>query len=114
MTTIIVGLAADHDRDALCKLYHEFHEFHVHRVPGRLLSLGEPLETYKHSDLYKALAKIIEGVDSDIFVAQVEDQLIGLAEVYLRQDEPNPVLREDRLLHVTAHVGASVMTKPAL
>lgn len=49
----------------------------------RLLSLGEPLDTYEHSDLYQALAKVIEGADSVIFVAEAADQLIGLAEVYV-------------------------------
>jgi GNAT superfamily N-acetyltransferase len=100
MNTIIVKLAANHDREALCRLYHEFHEFHVHGVPDRLLSLGEPLDTYEHSDLYQALAKIVEGADSVIFVAEAAHQLIGLAEVYVRQDEPNPLKTSYRHGHL--------------
>ncbi len=91
MSTIVVKPAANHDREALCRLYHEFHEFHVHGVPDRLLSVGQPLETYEHSDLYQALARIIEGADSAIFVAETARQLIGFAEVYVRQDEPTPL-----------------------
>lgn len=108
MSTIIVKLAANHDREALCRLYHEFHEFHVHGVPDRLLSLGKPLDTYEHSDLYQALAMIIEGADSAIFVAEAAHQLIGFAEVYVRQDESNPLRTSYRHGHLQ-----SLMVKEA-
>jgi GNAT superfamily N-acetyltransferase len=91
MSTVIVRPAANHDRGALCRLYHEFHEFHVRGVPDRLLSLGEPPATYAQTDLYRALGGIIGGADSAIFVAEAAGQAVGLAEVYLRQDEPNPL-----------------------
>ena len=87
---IVVRLAELHDREALCRLYHQFHEFHVSRVPDRLQSLGKPPETYEGSELYLALEKIIVGDNSALFLAQVADQPIGMAEVYLRQDDPNP------------------------
>ena len=90
MSTVIVRPAANHDRGALCRLYHEFHEFHVRGVPDRLLSLGEPPATHEHTDLYEALAGIIGGADSAIFIAEAAEQPIGLVEVYLRQDKPSP------------------------
>jgi GNAT superfamily N-acetyltransferase len=108
MSTTIVRSAANHDREALCRLYHEFHEFHVHGVSDRLLSLGEPLDTYEHSDLYQALTKIIEDADSAIFVTEAADQLIGFAEVYVRQDEPNSLRTSYRHGHLQ-----SLMVKEA-
>jgi hypothetical protein len=59
MDNVTIRSASLSDRGPLCKLYHEFHEFHVRGVPERLLSLGEPLDTYEHSDLYLTLEKII-------------------------------------------------------
>jgi GNAT superfamily N-acetyltransferase len=91
METISVRLAELRDREALCRLYHEFHQFHVRGVPDRLLGLGEPPESYEGSELYQALEKIIQEDDAAIFVAEVARQPVGLVEVYLRQDEPNPL-----------------------
>ena len=91
MNAVIIRLAELNEREALCKLYHAFHQFHVRGVPDRLLSLGEPPETYAGSDLYLALEKIIRDDDAAIFLAEVSGQPVGLAEVYLRQDEANPL-----------------------
>jgi len=44
------------------------------------------LDQQGRSGLYESLAKIIEGDDSALFVAQAFNALVGLAEVYLRQD----------------------------
>ena len=91
MDPVVIRLAKLHEREALCKLYHAFHQFHVRGVPDRLLSLGEPPETYKGSDLYLALEKIIRDDDAAIWLAEVSSQPVGLAEVYLRQDEASPL-----------------------
>jgi len=91
MNAVVIGLAALHDREALCQLYHAFHEFHVRALPDRLLSLGEPPQTYEGSDLYLALEQIIRDEDAAILLAEVGGQPVGLAEVYLRQDEANPL-----------------------
>jgi len=91
MENISVRLAELRDREALCHLYHEFHQFHVRGVPDRLLSLGEPPESYEGSELNQTLAEIIQEDDAAIFVAEVAQQLVGLVEVYLRQDGPNPL-----------------------
>jgi GNAT superfamily N-acetyltransferase len=91
MTAITIRPATLDDREALCTLYHEFHEFHVRGVPDRLLSLGRPPETYEDSDLYEALGRIIEAEDSTILVGESAGQIVGLAEVYVRHDEPNPL-----------------------
>ena len=79
------------DREMLGHLYHEFHQFHVQGVPNRLLSLGKPPDSYKNSELFKTLKKIIKDDNSAIFVAELEGKIVGLAEIYIRQDEPNPL-----------------------
>jgi len=79
------------DRQILCELYFEFHELHVAGVPDRLVSRGEPPDTYEHSELCATLGQIISNADAAIFVAESGGQLVGLAEVYLRQDEANPL-----------------------
>jgi GNAT superfamily N-acetyltransferase len=77
------------DLQVLCALYLEFHEFHVRGVPDRLASLGTP-ETFDCSELCAALDKIMHGDDSALVVAESGGRLVGLAEVYLRHDEPDP------------------------
>ena len=81
--------ATPEDLPALCALYFEFHEHHARGVPDRLASLGDP-ETFDSSDLRVALEKIMQSGDSALFVAESDGRVVGLAEVYLRHDEPNP------------------------
>jgi GNAT superfamily N-acetyltransferase len=80
------------DREALCDLYFEFHEFHVRGVPDRLASLGEAADGHKGSDLYRNLAAIINNDDSAIFVSEKTCEVVGMAEVYLREDESDPLI----------------------
>jgi len=89
MDAVTIRLAGTADLEALLKLYVEFHEFHVRGVPDRLLSLGEA-EAYDRSKLRADLKEIIRHDGSALFLAQVAGQVVGFAEVYVRQDEPNP------------------------
>jgi len=91
MEAVGVRSAELRDREALCRLYHEFHEYHVRGVPDRLHSLGEPPDTCAGSELYQTLTKIIQDDDAAIFVAETAQRMVGLVEVYLRTDEPNPL-----------------------
>jgi GNAT superfamily N-acetyltransferase len=85
---IQVRLASSSDFDSLCRLYVEFHEFHVQRVPDRLLTLGPP-EQFDCSELKTNLTKIMKRGDAALFVAMMANDLIGLAEIYLHHDKPN-------------------------
>jgi GNAT superfamily N-acetyltransferase len=48
-------------------------------------------DTYEHSELCATLGQIISSTDAAIFVAESGGRLVGLAEVYLRQDEASPL-----------------------
>jgi GNAT superfamily N-acetyltransferase len=91
MAAIRIRLARLQDREALCRLYFEFHEFHVRGVPDRLVSSGRPPDIYEGSDLYLTLGMIITDDDAVLFVATVDGQPVGLAEAYVRQDDPDPL-----------------------
>jgi len=97
---LIIRLAGVDDIEALCRLYFDFHEFHVRGVPDRLLSLGEPPDTYEHSELYRSLERIVKEGDSALFLAEVAHQPVALAEVHVRQDETNPLKVSRRYAHL--------------
>lgn len=85
MDTPFIRLAAEQDIDQLILLYTEFHEFHVLGVPDRL---RRP-DTYDEAWLRDALRTILSSDDAALFVVDSGEELLGLAEVYLRQDEPH-------------------------
>lgn len=89
MNVVKIRLAGKEDLETLCKLYLEFHEFHVRGVPDRLRSLGDPAK-YDCSEHYPKLEEIIKSEDSAIFLAEVDEKPVGLAEVYIREDKPDP------------------------
>lgn len=97
MDDVIIRRAEEQDIEALCKLYHEFHEFHVQGVPDRLRSLEGDGD---NSELISTLKKIISSDDSAIFVAEVEGKTTGLAEVYVREDKINPAVVSHRYGHL--------------
>ena len=78
--------ATEDDLDALITLYREFHAFHVAGLPARL-RLPEQDDT---EDIRRSLGEILANADAALLVAEVEDRVIGLAEVYFRHDEPHP------------------------
>jgi GNAT superfamily N-acetyltransferase len=90
MNPVTIRPADMNDLDDLTRLYFDFHEFHVHGVPDRLISLGDR-DTYDSSGLKQALEKIFKSDDSIIFLAIANDQAVGFAEVYYREDESNPL-----------------------
>lgn len=87
MEDVDVRPAGVPDFEALCRLYIEFHEFHVLGVPDRLLTLGDVAE-FDCSKLIADLGKILDSESATLFVAETKGRLVGLAEVYIRVDEP--------------------------
>lgn len=103
MGETVIRQAKSHDLEELSRLYTEFHEFHVHRVPDRLLRS----DSSRIAELQAALQTIIENKDAVILVAEVDGQLVGLGEVYIREDSPNPL----RVQHKYGHLQSMIVTE---
>lgn len=95
--------AQDYDVEALCAIYYDFHEFHVCGVPTHLRSLGDR-ERWDRASLREALGKIMETDDSGIFVAEAAGELVGLIEVYVRQDPEEATLVQHRYVELQSLV----------
>ena len=80
-------------------MYFEFHEFHVRGLPGRFVTLGAPDE-FACSGLSANLQRILDDQKAAIFIAEVAGKCVGLVEVYIREDEPNPMRVEYRYGHL--------------
>jgi GNAT superfamily N-acetyltransferase len=87
MDTPAIQPATEQDIDGLVTLYTEFHEFHVLGVPDRLRKPA----IYDETTLRRTLRELVQRNDAQIFVVSLAGELVGLAEVYLRQDEPHPL-----------------------
>src|SRR5690349_15187132 len=85
-TLVKIRQAAEADLDQVLALFHEFHEFHVRGVPDRL-RIPHP---YDDAAARETLLSILHNADAALFVAEENERLLGLAEVYLRQDMPHP------------------------
>jgi GNAT superfamily N-acetyltransferase len=106
MDNVNIRFAGIQDLETLCRLYVEFHEFHVRELPDRLLSLGDP-DAYDCAKMFPKLEKIIKDDNAVIFLAEVAHQPVGFAEVYVRQDEPNLA----RVLHRYGHLQSLMVTE---
>jgi GNAT superfamily N-acetyltransferase len=80
--------ANEQDIDTLISLYIAFHEFHAQGLPERL----RIPEQYDVVELRTSLKRVIAGEESAIFLALVDEMAVGLAEVYLRHDEPDALV----------------------
>lgn len=76
------------DREALCELFLDFHEFHAEGVPDRLTTMRDPAGRY-YEDLEARLGSLVAGHGSNLLVADRDGELVGFAEIYLRQTDPN-------------------------
>jgi len=84
-------VATIHDIQSLPNIYKEFHNLHAESIPDRLVSISDQQDDREETNLYQKLNKIIQSEDSEIFIAEANREPIGLAEIYLRQDEANPL-----------------------
>ena len=91
METPVIRRAVEEDINGLIPLYAEFHDFHVRGVPDRLCSPDSMTDT-DETTLLNSLRSILQRDAAAIFVADAGGTLVGLAEVYLRQDEPHPLI----------------------
>lgn len=84
--SVKIRLAHRQDLSALCRLYHELHALPVQDVPDRRQRLDD-FDYFGPSWLSVTQAKLIDAVKIALWVAEVNGQVVGLAEVYLRADE---------------------------
>jgi ribosomal protein S18 acetylase RimI-like enzyme len=66
----------------------------------------QPLGHVDCEALGESLRKIISAQDSFIFVAETAGSVIGLAEAYLRDDMPNPMVVAHHYIHVQSLIVA--------
>ncbi len=105
---VVIRPAGTDDLQMLCDLYVEFHEFHVRGIPDRLISV-EKMNPRHGEELRRKLKEIIKENDSEILVAEISNQIAGLAEVYLREDKPDPA----RVSFKHGHLQSLIVTKAA-
>ncbi|HEX8036704.1 MAG TPA: GNAT family N-acetyltransferase [Ktedonobacterales bacterium] len=86
MAGMTIRQATRDDIAALLELYREFHVYHVRSVPDRL----RVPERYDDEQTSEQLQPILDGDDAALFVAEDGGRLVGLAEVYLKRDDPHP------------------------
>jgi GNAT superfamily N-acetyltransferase len=96
MNNLIVRPAAEQDVAALAGLYIELHAFHVEHLPERLRIAG----AMPDPALEQGIRRILADADSAIFVAEIDGRAAGLAEVSVREPEPNPLRVTRRYAHV--------------
>lgn len=111
--TICIRRATEQDIDALMGLYDEFHRFHVVGVPDRL-RISEPSTPTEQAALSEALSAILHREDAAMVVAVVGDQVVGLAEVYVRENEPHPLVVPHRYGHLQSLITSASVRKQGL
>ena len=108
MKKVTIRPAQKPDLEALYDLYFEFHEFNAQHLPVYLQSLGEPTKEDR-KDLQKKLVQILEGSDSTILVAEESGRILGFAEIWLKQPDPNDRAK----IHTPyAHLQSLSVTQP--
>lgn len=85
------------DVPALRRLYDEFHLFHVRGVPDRLLVPAEPQDDGRFRD---SIATILGDEHAMLLVAETDGQLVGFAEIYLRDEDASPYRPGRRYAHL--------------
>lgn len=100
MNTLQIRPAKQIDVPVLCDLYLEFHEFHAAAVPDRLQSLRQPGRLDKE-ELARKIATLLHEDHASLQVAEMDGQIIGLAELYLREeDNENSAMVVRRYAHL--------------
>ncbi|HYF95771.1 MAG TPA: GNAT family N-acetyltransferase [Symbiobacteriaceae bacterium] len=83
--------ATEADIEALAQLYLEFHNFHAEGVPSHLCLMPQ----YDEETL-QGLRGILSDPMAALIVCVEADTLLGMAEVYVRETEPNRAVVQRR------------------
>ncbi|MFZ5824790.1 MAG: GNAT family N-acetyltransferase [Bacillota bacterium] len=79
------------DIEPLARLFVEFHNFHARGVPTHLQPVGDPDE-----ELIRSVGRLLEDERCAIFVASLDDQVVGFAEIYIKETDPSPAVVQRR------------------
>ncbi len=88
--------ASETQADDLLRLYEELHNYHAVRVPERL----KVMTIEDVPELREQLQEVIKRKDAALFTAEVADDLVGVAEVYLRRSEGNAAIHSRTYGHL--------------
>ena len=105
MNNLSVRPAQEQDVAALADLYVELHAFHVEHLPERL-RMAESALNQPDPVLEQGIRRILADAVSAIFVAEIDGRAAGLAEVSVREPDPNPLTVTRRYAHVQSMVVA--------
>lgn len=84
MPDLQIRPATHADLEALDLLYYAFHQHHALAVPHRLIDLGD-LADQDWTEFHRLIDQILADPEAVILLACLENQAVGLVEVYLRQ-----------------------------
>lgn len=79
------------DVHALARLFVEFHNFHARGVPSNLVPVGDPDE-----ELLQAVRRLLETENCALFVACLDDEVVGFAEIHVKETSPGPAVFQRR------------------
>jgi GNAT superfamily N-acetyltransferase len=96
-TRATVRPATATDIPTLRRLYDEFHAFHVRGVPDRLLLPDDPQDEASFGEL---IEEILTNPNATLLVAEADGEPVGLAEIYVRDEEASPYQPGRRYAHL--------------
>jgi diamine N-acetyltransferase len=98
VSEVTIRPAQEEDFAALTALYEEFHAFHVRGVPTRLRlpdAADDPAARVGASAEFRTqLEALVYDPHATLLCAEADGRIVGLAEVYLRRDEPHPLTHQ--------------------
>jgi GNAT superfamily N-acetyltransferase len=111
MSDVTIRPTRETDIDNLIALYEEFHTFHVLGAPTRLRLPAPSDDRAQYEEewaqIRAQLLAILQDANTALLLAEAAGQIVGLAEIYLRRDEANPLTVQ----HTYSHLQSLIVTE---